>query len=76
MKIPGYSAEASLYQTNRPYYMTAAGAHPDGAISPAQFAGPLSYWRCVRLRWGCWQTGTSPDGFPILECGLQTYFVC
>jgi hypothetical protein len=36
MSMPGYTAEASLYQTNTRYQMVRVGAQTKGTISPAQ----------------------------------------
>jgi hypothetical protein len=47
MKIPGFTAEASLYTTEERYHMVQIISQAEGAIKPAQIIGGCMS-RCMR----------------------------
>jgi hypothetical protein len=84
MKLPGFTAEASLYKASGQYQTVEVGDHTYGVIYPALQLGPFSssstdyILRCMRIGYRCHVIfpGTSDDPHPKISCGFETYFIC
>jgi hypothetical protein len=66
MKMPGFTAEACLYKTNRHYQMV--GSFNTVTGSPVVLARARDYWVCIRTRTGdlsCIRIRLPDDG-PVL----------
>jgi hypothetical protein len=74
MSMPAFTAEASLYQTSRTYYVAGSLGQPVGIIQPAvQRPIGLPIGSCIRL------CGGDPDCITCCVCvtrGGHPYFCC
>lgn len=76
MKIPGFTAEAALYQTSRQYHAANQSEHVSGNVQPAFGHLSPSLARCLAYR--CHWEDVSPGApFPpkiVWRCGFE--WVC
>jgi hypothetical protein len=61
MSMPGFTAEASIYETSERYYMTGTGATSTAQVVPAVLCCQANcYWYCNKNGWNtqwcgqCW----------------------
>jgi hypothetical protein len=60
MNIPGFTAEASLYQTSEHYHAALEGTRAGGSVYPAQFAVPFKLTPEM-FRPPCWTLVCEPS---------------
>lgn len=70
MRIPGFTAEASVYRTSLRYYMGVGPVQASGAIYPAQQAS------CINRCRHCCITACRHDGNPLSFCQRLCYSDC